>query len=271
MSRPEQIDQLTPQRLADVQGVFTDIDDTFSTDGKITAAAFDALWRLHEAELKIVIVTGRPAGWCDHIARFWPVDAVIGENGGFYFWHDGAKLHRRYICGQGERAEFRRKLDAVGETILREVPGCAVASDQPYRQYDLAIDICEDITPLPREDVLRIKELFEQAGATAKISSVHVNGWYGQFDKLSTAKLWARERLGVELADRLDAFVYCGDSPNDEPMFQFFPLSFGMANVEEFLPIMTSAPAFVTAGRCGEGFVEVAEMILHARSAGGAK
>ena len=267
----EAIDQLDPQRLANLGGVFTDIDDTLSTQGKLTSGAFDALWRLHEAGLKMVIVTGRPGGWCDHIARFWPIDAVIGEDGAFYFWYDGDKMRRRYVHDPARRAELLGKLQTVAGKILREVSGCALAGDQAYRECNVAIDYCEDVTPLSQDDALRIKQLFEQAGATAKISSIHVNGWYGDFDKLSTARLYACEQLGIELDEQCGAFAYCGDSPNDEPMFAFFPLSFGMANVRDYLPIMAQHPAFITSRPCGEGFREVAELILRAAASGGSK
>lgn len=252
-------------RLRGVEVLFTDIDDTLSTSGKLTAGAFEALWRLHDSGLGVVVVTGRPAGWCDHIARFWPVDAVVGENGGFYFYHDGRKLHRRHVYDEASRREFRAKLDSVRDLILRDVPGAAVAADQPFREYDLAIDFCEDVDPLPRDEIVRIKELFEEAGAHARISSIHVNGWYGEYDKLSTAHLWVSERLGMDLDAERDRFVYCGDSPNDEPMFAFFPLSFGMANVRPFLSLMRSQPAYVTSRPCGEGFREVADLLLRAR------
>ena len=264
-----EIDQLDLRRLSKVSGLLTDIDDTLSTAGKITAEAFDALWRLHDAQLTVAVVTGRPAGWCDHIARFWPVDAVIGENGGFYFCHDGTKLCRRYLYDSDERIAFRRRLSDIRDRILDEVPGAAIASDQPWREYDLAIDFCEDVEPLPGKQVLRIKEMFEEAGAHAKISSIHVNGWYGDFDKLSTARLWAHERLGVDLDAEPDRFVYCGDSPNDEPMFGFFPLSFGMANIKPFTQMMQQLPAFVTAKPCGAGFTQVVDSILRARASGG--
>ncbi len=262
----EEISTLDVGRLLGVEVLFTDIDDTLSTSGKLTAGAFEALWRLHDSGLGVVVVTGRPAGWCDHIARFWPVDAVVGENGGFYFYHDGRKLRRRHVYDEARRREFRAKLESVRDRILREVPGAAVAADQPFREYDLAIDFCEDVDPLARDEIVRIKELFDEAGAHARISSIHVNGWYGEFDKLSTARLWVSERLGMDLDAERDRFVYCGDSPNDEPMFAFFPLSFGMANVRPFLSLMRHQPAYVTSRPCGEGFREVADLLLRARS-----
>lgn len=258
----EQIDQLDTKRLAGVSGVFSDIDDTISTRGKITAEAFEALWLLKERGLKVIIVTGRPAGWCDHIARFWPVDAVIGENGGFYFYYDGSKLQRRFLYNDDERRIFRERLAGLREKILDEVPGAGIASDQPYREYDLAVDFCEDVEPLTQSQITRIKELFEQAGAHARISSIHVNGWYGDFDKLSTSRLWAGEQLGIKLDEKCEKFIFCGDSPNDEPMFEFFPLSFGMANVRPFLPLMRNGPAYITNGECGTGFREVVDLVL---------
>jgi HAD superfamily hydrolase (TIGR01484 family) len=256
------IDQLDKNHLVGVSRMLLDIDDTLSTRGKLTAPAFAALWRLHEAGISVGVVTGRPAGWCDHIARFWPVDAVIGENGAFYFYHDGAKLRQRFIHTAEQRRACREKLSALREQILKDVPGTALASDQPYRESDLAIDFCEDVPPLDRSAVLRIKKLFEDAGAHAKISSIHVNGWFGDFDKLSTARIWARERLRSDLDAERGTYIYCGDSPNDEPMFSFFPLSFGMANVRPFLSLMTHRPAFICSQECGAGFCEVVELVL---------
>ncbi len=258
---------LDPNLLRGVSRLFVDIDDTLSTHGKLTAPAFAALWRLHDAGVGVVVVTGRPAGWCDHLARFWPVEAVIGENGAFYFYHDGHKLRQRFIYGAEERRAFRERLRALRERILAAVPGAGIASDQAYRESDLAIDFCEDVPPLAWGAVQRIKAIFEEAGASAKISSIHVNGWFGQFDKLSTARLWAQERLGLDLAGRLDTVAFCGDSPNDEPMFGFFPLSIGVANVKPFLTQMTHRPAFLCRQACGEGFCELAEAILRGRSA----
>ena len=141
--------------LAAIRGVLTDIDETVSTEGRLTAEAYGALEALKKAGLLVIPVTGRPAGWCDHIARFWPVDAVVGENGAFWMWHDAkvGKLRTRFIQSEAERADGRRRLETVRADVLREVPGAGIASDQPYRLADLAVDFCEDVPPLPRADV----------------------------------------------------------------------------------------------------------------------
>lgn len=252
---------------AAIHTVFADVDDTLSTDGHLTAQAYGALEALRNAGLRLVPVTGRPAGWCDHIARMWPVDAVIGENGAFWMWHDGraGKLRARHLLDEAARADCARRIADVRERILRDVPGCAVASDQFCRLYDLAIDFREDVAPLPREAVDRIVALMQQAGMTAKLSSIHVNGWFGAWDKLATARLLVRERFGLELDAERERCVFVGDSPNDAPMFAFFPNSVGVANVADFRDRLDALPAWVTPSRCGAGFAELARLLVDAR------
>jgi len=247
-----------------IRFVLTDIDDTLTTDGKLTADAYAALARLHDAGKIVVPVTGRPAGWCDHIARMWPVAAVVGENGAFYMRFDAKrrKLVQRFAASDDERKRLRARLAAVGERILAAVPGAALASDQHYRETDLAIDYREDVAPLPRPDVDRIVALMQQEGMTAKVSSIHVNGWFGHYDKLSMTRTLAKEVFGVDLDAERDRFVFVGDSPNDAPMFAFFPNALGVANLRRFLDRIATPPAYITVHEAGRGFVEVADYLL---------
>ncbi len=224
------------------------------------------MWRAKAAGLMLFAITGRPAGWCDHIARMWPGDAVVGENGAFYFRYDTAvkKLERCYVTDAAMRRTNRTRLDVIATQILCEVPGSAMATDQAYREADIAIDYCEDVTRLPVESVLRIKRLMETAGLTAKISSIHVNGWFGEYDKLTTTKRMMRESFGVDLDTDKSHYVFVGDSPNDQSMFGFFPHAVGVANVRDLVAQLDTMPAYVSAARCGAGFVEVVAAILDA-------
>lgn len=253
--------------LAAVRGLLTDIDETLSTRGQLTAEAYAALAALKQAGLLVIPVTGRPAGWCDHIARFWPVDAVIGENGAFWMWHDtkAGKLRTRFIQSESERAEGRRRLEAVRAEVMQSVAGAGIASDQPYRLADLAIDFCEDVPALSRAEVERIVSTFEKHGAHAKVSSIHVNGWFGDYDKLSTTRVMMAELFGVDLAREAEHYVFSGDSPNDSPMFGFFPNAVGVANVCDFADAMPDLPRWVTTARSGAGFVELARAMIAAR------
>ncbi len=253
-----------------IRGVLTDIDDTLTTAGRLSAAAYAALERLRAAGLLVVPVTGRPAGWCDHIARMWPVDAVVGENGAFWMRYDRQqrKLHTVHVADAAQRAEHRRRLDQLAQRILAAVPGCALASDQFCRVADIAIDFREDVPPLPRSAIDDIVRLMETAGLTAKVSSIHVNGWFGDYDKLGTTRRLLAEEFGVDVDEgsERERWVFVGDSPNDAPMFGYFPNAVGVANVSDYADRIERLPAWVTPSPCGAGFVELAEALLQARA-----
>lgn len=243
-----------------VRFVLLDLDDTLTSAGRLTAEAYAALESLQRAGKKVIPVTGRPAGWCDHIARMWPVDAIVGENGAFYFWFAEGRLGKRFVDDAATRALHRAKLHEVALRILAQVPGAAIASDQPYRETDLAIDYCEDVLPpLSVEAAQRIAELMRATGLTAKVSSIHVNGWLGRYDKLVTARTLFAERFGLDLATVNRQVVYAGDSPNDAPMFAFFEHSVGVANVRRFPGLQ---PKYVTQAEAGAGFAELAAHLL---------
>ena len=243
-------------------GILFDIDDTVTLHGKLKSAPLEAMEQAQRAGLKMIPVTGRPGGWVDHIARMWPVDGVVGENGGLWYYMAEGKLQRNFLQTAAERAENRRKLNVLSADFLQKIPGCALASDQPYRELDLAIDFCEDVPRLPEADVDRIVALFEEAGATCKVSSIHVNGWYGRFDKLSGFFRLVQD-LGLPADPSRWAFV--GDSANDAPMFAHFPMSVGVANVDAFLPRIPVWPAYRTAGEGGHGFAELVHRLLELR------
>ena len=252
---------------AEINTVFTDIDDTLTTDGQLPAATYAALEQLQAAGFHVAAITGRPSGWCDMIARFWPVSGVVGENGAFYFAYDKdtCKMRRAYFADAATRRANQLKLENIRRRVLAEVPGCAISADQPYREADLAVDFCEDVAALDKNAVAAIKAIFEQEGAVAKVSSIHVNGWFGDYDKLSMSRRFASEVLGFDLDTEKSRVVFCGDSPNDAPMFGFFPNSCGVANVLDFANEMEAEPTWRTEKRGGEGFVEIAQVLLAAR------
>jgi len=247
-----------------IRGVLVDIDETLTTRGRLTADAYTALERLASAGKLVVPITGRPAGWCDHIARMWPVDAVVGENGAFWMRYLPAarRLEKRYVVDDATRHANRARLATVGAAILRAVPGAALASDQLYRESDLAIDFREDVPELPREAVDRIVALMEAEGMTAKVSSIHVNGWFGAWDKLTTTRALFADAFEVDLGADREGYVFVGDSPNDAPMFAHFPNAVGVANVREFADRIATLPAYVTRKTSGAGFAELADLLL---------
>ncbi len=247
---------------------FMDIDDTFTTRGQITASAFQALWRLFESGISVVPVTGRPAGWCDMIARFWPVEAIIGENGAFYFSYDSCKkkMIRHFYQTELERNQGFSLLKELEKRVLDEIPGCAVSADQPFRMADLAIDFCEDIQRLPDESIRNICRIAEELGLNYKVSSIHVNCWYGSYDKADSLEKYLVTKYGLPLTQLQSRILFVGDSPNDEPLFGRVNNSVAVANIRSFLDSMTQWPTFVTREQSGDGFCELVNHILAHRT-----
>lgn len=265
MTQPDRLlplSALTADEARRLRGILFDIDDTVTHHGRIVPAAFAAMAEAREAGLRMVPVTGRPAGWVDHIARMWPVDGCVGENGGLWFFMGQTRLERRFLQPEAERVANRARLERIRDDVLREVPGCGIASDQPYRELDLAVDFREDVPPLGDAEIDRIVEVFARHGATSKVSSIHVNGWFGAFDKLV-----GFGRLMEDLGETSDpnAWAFVGDSANDAPMFAHFPVSVGVANVDHFLPRIPTWPRYRAAGEGGHGFAQLVERVLALR------
>ena len=254
-----------PQNLKSTIGyVLTDIDDTLTVKGRLPSIAFAAMENLQKKGVYVIPITGRPAGWCDHIARMWPVDGIVGENGAFYFKYDDTqkKMIRRYFKTEKERNEDFKKLLKIKQQILRKIPGSRVSADQSYREADLAIDFCEDVPPLSIKDIDQIVNCFNEAGAQAKISSIHVNGWFGNYDKLTMTRLFIEEVFSVSLDEIKKKIIFTGDSPNDSPMFSYFPHSVGVANVLDFKERMDCDPTWITKKEGGSGFAEMVDILL---------
>jgi HAD superfamily hydrolase (TIGR01484 family) len=260
----KQIEKMPKTTKKRIRYILADIDDTLTRNGRLPAVVFAAMERVQKAGLRMIPITGRPAGWCDHIARMWPVDAIVGENGAFFFHYDDTqrKMRRCYFRTEAQRSADRKKLASLKIEILKKVPACRVSVDQPYREADLAIDYCEDVAPLSMADVDRIVALFEAAGARAKISSIHVNGWFGEYDKLTMTRMLFAEVFKDDLEAVRKDVIFIGDSPNDVPMFQFFPHAVGVANIFKFKEKIQHNPAYITRQEGGFGFAEMVDSIL---------
>ncbi|OYZ23206.1 MAG: HAD family hydrolase [Bdellovibrio sp. 28-41-41] len=257
---------VSPKPIAELKNkikfVLSDLDDTITTEGHIPSESYSALWKLKDSDIKTIIVTGRPAGWCEMMARTWPIDGVIGENGAFFFRYTNKHM-RRFFASSPELIETNTaKLDIIKNEILQTIPESKISSDQFCRMFDLAVDICEDIPPLSKEQTATIISIFEKHGAQAKLSSIHVNGWFGTYDKLTTAKFILTNEFGLTEEQIQTSCVYAGDSPNDEPLFSYFENGVGVRNIEPYLPILKSKPKYITQHAAGKGFQELTEKII---------
>ena len=266
------IKSITKDSVSSVTHVLTDIDDTLTREGLLEAQAFTAIWDLHNAGISVIPVTGRPAGWCDCIVRQWPVEGIVGENGAFIFYRDEGKIKelinpenpkgKEQLRNTNEKKKDDTSFDEVWQAVKKEVPAARIARDQFSRMFDLAIDFREDEPKLSFSTAEKIKKICNTHGAEAKISSIHVNTWFGTYDKLSMVRYYFDHRHGWKDEEIQKRIFYCGDSPNDEPMFAFFPKSCGVANIETFLTTMVSLPIYKTNLIGGSGFAEFTKRLL---------
>jgi HAD superfamily hydrolase (TIGR01484 family) len=250
---------------AGIVGVLTDIDDTLTTEGVVTADVLQALAGLREAGLHVIPITGRPVGWSEPFALQWPVDAIVAENGAVALAQSAVPgmLRKTYVQDEALRAANYARMQQVAARIVREVPGATISRDSPGRETDIAIDHSE-YTHLPPATIARVTDLMRQEGMNATVSSIHINGWYGDHNKLSGARWAVRELLQRELDEEIERWVYVGDSTNDVLMFEHFPHSVGVANIRRFEDQLAFKPRYVTDGERGAGFAEVAQAILAA-------
>jgi HAD superfamily hydrolase (TIGR01484 family) len=242
--------------------LLSDVDDTITWHGELPVEALSAMHALREADVDLVLVTGACAGWCDQMARTWPVSAVIGENGAFTIERLGRRLV--YVDTQDDatrRANQARLLDAARE-IRRELPSLRASGDQPYRRYDVALDHAQDVVPAPPLDAQRAAQRFRELGAQATISSIHVNAWIGEFSKLASARAFLERSRGWSTEAMREHCAFIGDSLNDHEMFRFFPRSAGVANVERCLDRLEVPPARIMSRPGGQGFAEFVRLAL---------
>ncbi|GMV45652.1 MAG: hypothetical protein AMXMBFR66_10500 [Pseudomonadota bacterium] len=263
--RPRRWAEAPQSELRRVLGVMTDIDDTLTRDGAIEPAALAALRRLHAAGVPVIAITGRPMGWSEGFARAWPLAAIVAENGAVALIPGAGGVMVEYAQDETTRTANAARLAAAARRILREVPGATLARDSAGRVTDIAVDHSE-FAHLAPAAVGQVVALMREAGMTATVSSIHVNGWYGSHGKWSGA-CWMSERLfGRALAPDLGRWIYVGDSTNDQPMFERFALGVGVANLLRFAAELEVWPAYLTEGERGAGFAEVADALLAARA-----
>jgi HAD superfamily hydrolase (TIGR01484 family) len=255
---------LSDWQATGIVGVFTDIDDTLTTDGAITPDALQALGALRAAGLHVVPITGRPVGWSEPFAQSWPVEALVAENGAVALVHEaGQPLRKLYQQDSATRAANFARMQQVLKRIEREVPGACRAQDSAGRETDIAIDHSE-FTQLPPAAIEAVVQMMRSEGMSATVSSIHINGWFGTHDKLSGARWIVRELFGRDLDAEAGRWVYVGDSTNDQTMFRHFEHSIGVANIRRFAAQLQHPPRYIAPGERGAGFAQVVRALLGA-------
>ena len=261
--------QLPASAARDVIGVFTDIDDTITTAGALTADARSALEQLWAAGMPVIAVTGRPLGWSAAFMQpgpdAWPVAAIVAENGAVAVFQEAGALVTEFAQAADVRERNVLRLQHAAERVLCEVPGSTLARDIAGRATDIAVDHAEH-AHLSASQVDAVVAVMRAEGMNATVSSIHINGWFGAHTKLTGAEWMLRRLYGRALHAEYQRWVYVGDSTNDQAMFGHFPLSVGVANLADFAAQLTVWPSYLTLGARGAGFAEVARTLLAARA-----
>ena len=246
-----------------IVGVFTDIDDTLTTEGAITSDALQALQNLRAAGLMVIPITGRPVGWSIPFAATWPVNAMVAENGAVALLHNVSKnqVDKIYQQDLAIRTHNFQQMQRIAQKVLKEIPGTVLAQDSAGRETDIAFDHSE-FHKLTNEQIQQVVQLLQQEGLTATVSSIHINAWFGSHNKWQGAQWILKQLTGRDLKEKLDQWVYVGDSTNDQIMFEHFTHSVGVANIRRFENELKHLPEYIATQERGAGFSEVINILL---------
>jgi HAD superfamily hydrolase (TIGR01484 family) len=247
-----------------VRFVLTDMDETLTYQGRLAAQTYEALERLQRAGVTVIPVTAAPAGWCDQMARMWPVDGVVGENGGFFFrrrlGHDDG-VERSFWHPAEHRQAVAYRLATIGAEVCETIPGAKLAKDQPFRLTSIAFAQPDDRAA--RDTILAG---LRRAGADATVNNLWILGWLGGYDKLAMTRRVMKEIYDIDVDRQNDEILYIGDSTNDAPMFGYFRHTVGVSTVVGYLSDIPTPPVWVTEGPGGAGFVQMANAVIASRA-----
>lgn len=246
--------QVPVQVLARVKAVATDIDDTMTDRGLLGAEVLRAVARLADAGLRVLLVTGRPAGLVAGLVTYLPgLGAGIAENGGAFVERDGAQALVDDPHG------LQEKLRACEAEILARVGDARPTGDRYARMTDVTFHV----HGLSAGGRAQLDAIAAAHGLTTIASSIHVHVLAHGVSKGNALERVTRA-MGLDAAagDVLTA----GDSLTDGPIFDAarFPISVGVANVRPCLDRIAHTPAWITEGHEAQGFLEVADALLAA-------
>jgi HAD superfamily hydrolase (TIGR01484 family) len=255
-------------------GVVFDLDDTLLDHGALGEAAYGALFRMREAGLRLVACTGRPAGWGDVLARQWPVDAVVAENGAVAFVVEGggaAPTQGRKISlvdelAPAERRARRDALQGLAHELVARFPSMGLADDNDARRTDVTLDVGEHRRVEPAV-VAEARAIARERGVRTLVSSIHLHLTRETDDKASGTIRLLATRFGEDATAARRRWAFVGDSANDAAAFAGFATTFGVDNVRRHLHALSVPPRYVAPLPMGSGFAAVAVRLAALRGA----
>lgn len=254
------ITNLPAEEARDLRAFLFDLDDTLLDRGALPEVAYSALFELRRAGLVLLAVTGRPSGWGSVLARQWPVDGVVTENGAIA--HRRRGHHIECLDTVTDRSERSGWLDHLVEEMLGRFGQLTLADDNDARRSDRTFDIGER-RHVPKEIVDAAEHFARSRGARTTRSSVHLHVTRDGDDKASGAVRFLRTQMGIDATSCRTRSAFIGDSDNDSACFAAFRTTMAVRN---FTGRPTVPPRFITRGSRSAGFVEAARVILNKRA-----
>lgn len=259
------LETLTQIEARGLVGLLFDLDDTLLTHGRLTRAAYDALWSLHDARIRLVAVTGRPSGWGEVIVRQWPIDAAVTENGAVVLVREGKVVRALDSVSEDERRSRRIRLARIVEAARLAVPEIRLTDDVGARRADVTWDVGESVR-VQDDRIAILQRVIVDHGAWTSRSSVHVHATFDGDDKASGSVRFLSSHLGEDPGAARSRWAFVGDSGNDRPCFSAFRTTFGVANVRAHLGALAVPPRYVSPSEMGAGFAEIAAALLRLRA-----
>jgi HAD superfamily hydrolase (TIGR01484 family) len=244
-----------PERLTDIQLIATDIDGTLTRDGKFTRELLESIDLLNAKGIKLLLVTGRSAGWVSAVNNYLPVVGSIAENGGVYFNTDGEFDFLTRI----DRIEAHRQQLANRFWELQECyPQIQESIDNQFRITDWTFDI----TGLTDLELKQIASNCQTWDYSFTFSTIQCHIKPPNQDK-GVAILQVLNQYFPEL--KPTQIITVGDSPNDASMFDrsLFPHSVGVANIQHYTSQLTHQPQYITKLPEVAGFCELVNLLIY--------
>lgn len=248
---------LDQDRCQTIKLVATDFDGTLTENGQLTARAIDAISQLHIVGIQVIIVTGRSAGWVNALRQYLPIAGAIAENGGLYYSDPNASPH--FLVSLPPIAEHRKQLANFFQQLGSSFPHLQESSDNPFRFTDWTFDVAG----LSFETLTQLAKQCQQQGYSFTYSSVQCHIKPKTQDKAQGLQTVLKQYFPHLSSEQI---LTIGDSPNDESLFnpEWFPLSVGVANIQDYWQKLSHPPQYVTQTGEGQGFSELAQhLILH--------
>lgn len=277
---------LEPELLAslpteiDLRLVVTDMDGTLIDDeGRVPAGLMDAVADMRDAGIVFAPASGRQLANLRAVLGSAVDDSpLIAENGSFVV-HGGEEIHSDTISAQDAEAAItmtRRLVDSghdVGAVVAGKHCAYIERSDAAFleqtRLYYEALEIVEDLTAIPLDEVLKVAvfdfddvEKGSSQALTAAVPHVQtvVSGMHWT-DMMSVraSKGRALAALQVRLGILPEQTAVFGDYLNDLDLYDHADLGFAMRNAH---PGIHAAATYTAPANTEDGVLRTVEELL---------